>query len=190
MPYGPGVRSGQSELTQLLLDSSRGDEAAFERLYRLQGAPLYGIALRITKTPTLAMDALQDAFVQVWRHGSRYNPARGTAETWLRSLVRHRSIDILHRHGRNMPTWEELENERPDPSRDSLERLEDKQNGRHLKLCLDKVDPARRALIILAYADGMSHGEISAHTGQPLGTVKSSIRRVLIALKACLGGTP
>ena len=77
-----------------------GDRAAFRALYDAQAARLYGIALRITRQPGLAADAVHDALLQVWQKAARFDPARGAAEAWLTGLVRYRAIDIVRRQGR------------------------------------------------------------------------------------------
>jgi len=88
------------ETVSLLRACGGGDRAAFRRLYELWGARLHGIALRITHQPSLAADATHDAFVQVWQRAARFDPARGSPEAWVVSLVRYRALDIVRNRAR------------------------------------------------------------------------------------------
>ena len=183
---GAGVQTAD-----LLGRCGRGDAEAFRSLYQAQSSRLYGTAMRITRNQALASDAVHDAMLQVWRNAARYDPERGNADGWLLSLVRYRALDIARRQGRET-TGMELPDQ-ADESPDVLSRLMSDQDGIALRRCLEQVPPARRRLVELAFIQGMSQSEIAVHVAQPLGTVKSSIRRVLLALRACLQageGTP
>ncbi len=170
----------------LLMRCAQADGVAFRRLYDLQSATLYGVALRITRQPALAADAVHDAMLQVWRNASRFDPERGNAQAWLLSLVRYRALDSMARIGR-----EKLGDEVPevaDTDPDPLDRLLATQEGMLLHHCLQEVDPGRRSLVLLAFFEGLTHSEIAERVGQPLGSVKSGIRRALLALRNCLSG--
>lgn len=149
---------------------------------------LYGIALRITRRPSLASDAVHDALLQVWRNAARFDPARGNARAWLVSLVRYRALDAVARTRREVPQTEAGDLEPIDPDPDPLARLMTTRAGQALQKCLAEVGADRRQLVVLAFIDGLSHSEVAARVGQPLGTVKSSIRRALSVLRTCLGG--
>ncbi len=173
-----------SRTADLLARCAQGDAKAFRTLYDLVSPRLYGVALRLTRNPPLAADAVHDAMLQVWRNADRYSPERGNADAWLVSLVRYRALDIIRKHGRestgvDMP---ELIDEDPD----ALSRMVSQSDGKSLRACLEAVDESRRRLILLAFIDGLTQSQVAAHVGQPLGTVKSTIRRVLIGLRSCL----
>ncbi len=167
---------------------AQADGNAFRRLYDLQSPTLYGVALRITRQPALAADAVHDAMLQVWRNAARFDPARGNARAWLLSLVRYRALDAVTRTRREVLGAEVPELADPDPS--PLDRLLATRDGQALHRCLGEVEPERRKLIVLAFVEGLTHTEVAARVGQPLGTVKSSIRRALMVLRTCLGGAP
>src|SRR5580698_3479115 len=109
------------DAASLLRASAAGDRAAFRALYDRWGPRLHGIALRITRQASLAADATHDAFVQVWQQAHRFDPARGSAEAFLISLVRYRALDIVRRHAREIPGYEPEEVE--DESPNALSRL-------------------------------------------------------------------
>ena len=175
-----------SGTAQLLARCATGEEKAFRTLYEVSSARLYGIALRITRNPALASDAVHDAMLQVWRNAGRYSPERGNADGWLISLVRYRALDIIRKHGRESTGVDVPEQVDEDP--DALSRLVSQSDGAALRACLQLVDEARRRLIVLAFINGLTQTEVAAQVGQPLGTVKSTIRRVLIGLRSCLDG--
>ena len=176
------------ELATLLGLSAQGDGEAFRRLYDLESPRLYAVALRITRQAALAADAVHDAFLQVWRNAARFDPARGNARAWLVSLVRYRALDAIARTGREIPTAEPQEE--PDPDPNPLDRLLATRAGETLHRCLEEVPKQRRDWVMLAFFDGLTHAEVADRAGQPLGTVKSGIRRALLALRACVDGAP
>ena len=171
----------------LLARCAQADGSAFRRLYDLQSPRLYAVALRITRRPALAADAVHDAMLQVWRNAARYDPARGNAGAWLLSLVRYRALDSIGRIGREVPGEAVPEAGDPDPG--PLDRLLATEAGTALHRCLATLDPERRRLVLLAFLDGLTHAEVAARAALPLGTVKSGIRRGLLALRSCLDGT-
>jgi RNA polymerase sigma factor (sigma-70 family) len=168
----------------LLHRCAGGDRAAFRLLYDRWGGRLYGIALRITRQPALAADATQDAFVQIWQQAHRFDPGRGGPEAWLVGIVRYRALDIVRRGSREVPGLEP--DEREDETPDALARLVSSAEGAALHRCLGALEADRRRLVVMAFVDGLSHSDLAARMGVPLGTVKSWIRRSLISLRECL----
>jgi RNA polymerase sigma-70 factor (ECF subfamily) len=179
-----GEAAGADGAAELLRRCAGGDRAAFSRLYEGWGARLHGVALRITRDRALAADATHDAFVQVWQRADRFDASRGNPEAWLVSLVRYRALDLVRRRGREAPGYEPPEQEDESPS--ALARLVTRTEGAALHRCLEQIAADRRRLVTLAFVDGLSHSDLSAHLGVPLGTVKSWIRRSLMSLKECL----
>jgi len=171
-------------LETLLGRCAGGDRTAFRQLYDLSAPRLYAVALRITRQPSLAADAVHDAFLQVWQRADRFDAARGNAETWLISLARYRALDLIRRTGREN-LGAELP-DRPDEDPDQLERLMQRREGAALRRCLDTLDLDKRQLVMLAFLDGLTHAELAARLKAPLGTVKSWIRRGLQDLRRCL----
>jgi RNA polymerase sigma-70 factor (ECF subfamily) len=175
-----------SELDSLLVRCAAGDRAAFRQVYDRVGGRLYGVALRMTRSPTLAADAVQDAMVQAWQEAGRFDPARGNAEAWLLALARYRTLDLVRRQGREVPGYVMADQGDDGPS--ALDTLAEDEQAAQLRGCLARLDQERQRLLTLAFVEGLSHSEIAGVLGQPLGTVKSWIRRGLIALRDCLQG--
>lgn len=174
------------ELAMLLAQCALADGVAFRRLYEQQAPFLYSVALRITRQPTLASDAVHEALLQVWRKSAYYDPARGSARAWLLSLVRYRAVDAIRRITREVPGADLPE--RIDLGPGALDRLLASEASTALHTCLRDIAPERRRLVLMAFVDGLTHAEIAARMALPLGTVKSGVRRALLALRACLEG--
>jgi len=178
------IAAPDDELATLLAQCAQADDVAFRRLYEQQSPFLYGVALRITRQPALASDAVHDALLQVWRNAARYDPACGSAHAWLLSLVRYRALDAVKRVRREVQDVDLPEQANLDPG--PLERLLSSEAGTVLHTCLNGVAPDRRRLVLMAFVDGLTHPEIAARVAQPLSTVKSSIRRTLLELRTSL----
>ncbi|MGI3776927.1 MAG: sigma-70 family RNA polymerase sigma factor [Janthinobacterium lividum] len=172
------------DTASLLQRCAAGDQDAFRTLYDVHCGRLYGAALRITRQSSLAADAVHDAFLQAWQNAARFDPERGTAETWLLSLVRYRALDLARRRMREV-SGADLPEE-ADPSPGALATLLERDDATALHGCLGELDEDRRSLICLAFMDGLTHSELAERLGAPLGSVKSRIRRGLAALRACL----
>ena len=170
------------DLQELLARVALGDRAAFQSLYELSSAHLFGAALRILHTRPLAEEAVQDAYVQIWQRAGSYRSDKAQANTWMSAILRYRALDLLRKHGRETSTELLSEADLPAVSSD-IARSNDQQD---LEACLAELQPEQRQCIALAYVDGYSHSELSAQLNTPLGTIKSWIRRGLQQLKACL----
>jgi RNA polymerase sigma-70 factor (ECF subfamily) len=176
-------------LEQLLARSALGDRAAFRELYEASAAKLFGVALRILRREDWAEEVLQECYVSVWRHAPEYQASRAAPMTWLTSIVRNRCLDWLRRPNLQ-PLDDELlaalESENPGP----LAELERGRDSAALARCLRGLDARQRQAIALAFFDGLSHAELAQHLREPLGTVKTWVRRGLQRLRTCLEGQP
>ena len=174
-----------SSVRDLIEAVQGGSQAALKRLYELESRRLFGIALRILRRPELAAEAVQDAFVQVWQRAASFSPERGDAAAWLTAIVRYRALDMIRKSGREIlsddPTLGDVA-ETPD----IVERLDLKLAQGALRRCLGELDDNQRRCIVLAFVEGLTHAEIAKRLPAPLGSVKSWVRRGLIALRSCL----
>ena len=181
-----------AQLAELLARTALSDQGAFTDLYRLTAPHLYGVAVRILREPALAEDMLQEAFVSVWHHAGSYNAATAKPQTWLISIVRNRCLDHLRRRELDTVTMTRDENESemefPGPGPTPVELLLSGADANSVRECVDGLDGGQKQAIALAFFHGLSHAELAEHLRQPLGTVKSWVRRGLERLKKCLEG--
>ena len=167
---------------------SRGDEEALAALYDRFGRVAYGVALRILRDPDLAQDAVQEAFLGAWRTAAAFDPARGTASTWLLTLVHRRAVDVVRREQRR----------RADPLDDApvaaVESTDEdawlRERRRAVQAALGRLSPDQRQALELAYYGGLSQSELAERLGVPLGTVKSRMFAALARLRDLLGEEP
>ena len=187
------VRRDQFKADELLLQQCiarvmESDQAALELLYENLVGQIYGLALRITKRAQLAEEVVQDTFLQVWRQAPRFDPERGSAKTWVLTIGRSRALDALRRIEANECNLEPETLALIEASDDDIvpDILSAAQQGQQLHAALASLDALPRQLLSLAFFRGLSHDEIAGHTGLPLGTVKSHIRRALRTLQQLL----
>lgn len=185
-----------SALAALLARVAQDDAAALRALYDFTAAKLFGVALRILIRREWAEEALQEAFVNIWRHAGDYRENLAAPLTWMTAIVRNRALDNLRRHasaGGDGPAslleWSEaLDETVPADSRDPSDAALLSDEARRLARCLERLDANQRQAIALAYLRDQSHGEIARTLAVPLGTVKSWVRRGLDKLRLCMGG--
>lgn len=179
------MAAGTDELGELIARTALGDRRAFSRLYDRTSAKLFGVCLRILRDRMQAEDALQEIYVKVWRNASRFQTGRASPMTWLISIARNRSIDMLRaRASRAEEVGEvpDLADERPDPERAALSNDTQARIG----ACLEELKPERADALRLAYVEGYGYRELAERHSVPLNTMKTWIRRGLQSLRECL----
>jgi RNA polymerase sigma-70 factor (ECF subfamily) len=163
------------------------DDDALAALYDRFGRVAYGLALRILRDETLAQDAVQEAFLGVWRAAGRFTAERSKPSTWLLTLVHRRAVDLVRREERRRtePLQPETEPEGVEPP-DEAEQL----TQRHaIRAALRELPPEQREAIELAYYGGYTQSELAERLGQPLGTIKSRMFTGLARLRETLEET-
>ncbi|WP_217808690.1 sigma-70 family RNA polymerase sigma factor [Derxia lacustris] len=166
------------------------DEQALAELYDATVGRVHGLALRIVRNAQTAEEVAEDTFWQVWRQAPRFDPERGSALAWLLTIARSRALDALRRVDRAecVADTAELAPADADPAvaDDPQDLLAATRSGHVLHAALARLDALPRQLIALAFFQGLTHDEIASHTGLPLGTVKSHLRRTLLQLRKTL----
>ncbi|MES2712522.1 MAG: sigma-70 family RNA polymerase sigma factor [Pseudomonadota bacterium] len=175
----------EPSLSDLILLVASGDRRALRSIYQRESTRLFGIANAVLRDRDAASDAVHDAFVKIAARAAQYDATRGVASAWLGAIVRYAALDIARARGREIPT--------DDPALgdsaiapEALELLDAKAEGVRLRACLLTLEERIRNGIILAFVHGLSHAEVAAKLDEPLGTVKSWIRRGLLRLRECL----
>lgn len=185
------------DLAAALARSALGDRAAFKRLYELSSGHLFAVILRIQRDRDLADDLLQEVYVSAWKAAASFDASRAQPMTWLIHIARNKAIDSLRR-AQAQPRTESLQadddaDDRPDAQARLVDEapgpaalLERASDARQLGHCMAGLSAAQRQSVALAFFDGLSHAEVADQLCQPLGTVKSWVRRALMTLKSCL----
>jgi len=177
-----------ARLMELLARTALRDQQAFAELYRLSSPHLYAVALRILREAAAAEEVLQESFVNVWHHAGSYVAARSQPLTWLTSIVRNRCLDQLRRREVETVAMND-EDEGVNVAAEgptALEMLISGADARAVRSCVEALDAGPKQAIALAFYQGLSHSELAKHLRQPLGTVKSWVRRGLERLRSCL----
>jgi RNA polymerase sigma-70 factor, ECF subfamily len=187
MPPMTDADQDREQLRTLLIACGKGDRPAFEALYGRTSAKLFGVCLRILGQPSEAEEALQDAYLAIWRKADQFDASRASPITWLAMIARNKAIDRLRadRVGRaGVPI--DLAAELVDDNPTVAARAEALAQARQLRSCIDELSGEQRNVIRIAFFEGCTYEEIAARSETPLGTIKSWIRRGLVKLKACL----
>jgi len=187
MTEATDIASGRERLRETLVAVAGGDRAAFETLYKLTSAKLFGVCLRILGKQGDAEDVLQETYTTVWHKAGLYDPERASPITWLVMIARNKAIDRARADGNEPHTAPiELAAEIGDTSAEPAAGAETADSGRRLGHCLETLEARQRALIRTAFFEGVTYENLAARSRAPLGSVKSWIRRGLMKLKACL----
>ncbi|PXW96544.1 RNA polymerase sigma-70 factor (ECF subfamily) [Sphaerotilus hippei] len=196
MPQPPAERA--QELADLLSRTALGDRQAFARLYERTSAHLLGVILRIQRRHDLAEDLLQEVYVSLWRHAGSFDAQRAQALTWMSSVARHRAIDSLrrlhtqpqtlssHRAGHDEEDDHDMLQDFASADPDPQDLLDSAVQARAMQTCLGTLNADQKQSLALAFYQGLTHAEVAEHLKQPLGSVKSWVRRGLQALRGCL----
>lgn len=179
-----------TEEIQLLARVAAGDRAAFRQLYTHYSPTLFPLAIRLVGDPGAAEEALQDTFVKIWRHAPGYDARLSRPFTWAVTILRRTCIDHLrkNRHARlATPLPDDSTAPAEFSSGENVRRTtEVRETTERLRAALATIAPPQRDALELALFSTLTHPEIAARLGQPLGSVKTWIRRGLLGLRTTL----
>lgn len=156
-----------------------GDETAMADIYDRYSGIVYGVALRVLGNTTAAEDVLQEVFLQLWRNPNAFDANRGRLPAWLAVIARNRAID----HLRKRPPEDDIE-DLPISTGVNLEgEAAQRLAVDKIRTVLAQLPPEQRRVLEMAFFEGMTHTEIAAKCGEPLGTIKTRIRTGLLVLR-------
>lgn len=165
-----------------------GDARAFEVIFDRHAAVAFSLAYRICGRRSVAEDAVQEAFLSLWRSGARYDPTRGSVRSWILSTVHNRAIDSFRKERLTTSRTvgdEGLAERLPAPQRTEAE-IERRDDARQVRAALITLPEEQRRVIELAYFGGFSHTQIAELLGLPAGTVKGRMRLGLTKMRLAL----
>ncbi|PWE29836.1 sigma-70 family RNA polymerase sigma factor [Pararhodobacter marinus] len=172
-------------LEDLIARASLGDRGAFEAIYDATSQKLYAVCCRILGQGHAAEDAMQDAYVKIWTHAGRYRVTGHSPMTWLITITRNTAIDRLRaqRSGRDVTEYHDIH---PAPGSNPETAILARAEAGRISACLDELGEERRRAITGAYLDGLSYADLAERAGIPLNTMRTWLRRGLMALKECV----
>ena len=184
MKIGVSNASSNASTSDLALITAirSGDQSAMAALYDRFSSIVYAVALRVLQDTGAAEDVLQDIFMQLWRNPGAFDSSRGNMAAWLAVIARHRAIDALRRRRPESDIADVIVSVEPDLAQEAdRSRAMEKVRG-----ALAQMPQQQRSALEMAYFEGLTHVEISAKTGEPLGTIKTRIRTGLLSLRKVL----
>ena len=185
--FGPADEppSGPDDLLRRV---ARGDENAFSQLYEMLAPRVFGLARRVLRDPAQAEEVAQEALVEVWRTAARFDPAKGSATSWVLTITHRRAVDRVRsaqagadRERRVVAASGET------PYDDVVETVTSNLEQQQVRRCLKGLTDLQREAITLAYYDGFTYREVAEKLDTALPTIKTRMRDGLIRLRDCLG---
>jgi RNA polymerase sigma-70 factor (ECF subfamily) len=177
---GKGARATDGTSDELLMSRVReNDQGAMAEVFDRYSGLVYSIAFRVLQDPAQAEDVMQDIFFQVWKGPQTFAQTRGSLGAWLAVVARNRAIDSLRRR---KPT-DSVEDVVLASQTNLASEVERNAMMEKVRVLLDGLSQEQQKSVEMAFFDGLTHSEISARTGDPLGTVKTRIRSALTSLR-------
>jgi RNA polymerase sigma-70 factor (ECF subfamily) len=181
-------RPGDDPLVGLLALVAAGDEQAFAELYRRVAPAVFGLVVKVVRDPAQAEEVTQEVFVELWRTASRFDPARGTARSWVMTCAHRRAVDRV-RSAERAARRDDLAGRRDQgrPYDEVVEQVETGLERERVRRGLAALTDLQREAVVLAYYGGYTHRQIAELLGVPSGTVKTRLRDGLLRLRDHLG---
>lgn len=178
----------RAQLAEALVQSGRGDRNAFATVYAATSAKLFGVCLRIFPDRNEAEDVLQDAYLTIWNKAASFESGRASPISWLVAVTRNRAIDRLRAKKRFGTSSIEEAADIADSAPLADAQLIEQADDRILHDCISSLDQRDAMFIKKAFIGGSTYADLAKNERQPLGTVKSRIRRALLKLRGCIEG--
>ncbi len=181
------TRFSDETLIQLI---ARSQENALSELYDRYSRLVYSVALNTLGDPSRAEEVTQDVFERVWEKARTFDASQGRVVSWLTSIARHRAIDLFRQsrthHEEQYIAWQEVEViDLPDGQNVEWE-VDLLQREQRIRKAIARLPEEQKQVVGMAYFQGLSHPEIAAALGEPLGTVKTRIRLAMQKLRVIL----
>lgn len=199
VPTGPGSDASgagrsagraaeNARLADLLGQASRGHEEAFAELYDATSSRIYGIVLRVLRSPDHAAEVTQDVYVEVWQKSTSFSSSRGSAMGWMATVAHRRAVDRVRSVESDVARDDRHARAHADRGHDVVwDDVAQTLDGERVRKGLESLTPIQREALTLAYFGGYTQTQVAALLRLPLGTVKTRMRDGLIGLRDALG---
>ncbi|MEX1178726.1 MAG: ECF RNA polymerase sigma factor SigK [Nitriliruptor sp.] len=196
MPMEPDRRRRLTALTggrtvtdeELMAAVARGDQAAFADLFDRFGGPVFGVVKRVVRDPSQSEEVAQEVLVEVWRTAARFDPDRGSAQTWILTMAHRRAIDRVRSEQASRDRTERIGvRDQVRAFDDVAESVELRFEHQQVREALSALTGLQREAVELAYYGGHTYREVAELLDTPLGTVKTRMRDGLIRLRDAMG---
>lgn len=177
--------SENDDISELLTRLVLKDRSAFNQLYDATSAKLFGVCLRIVGERSTAEDAMQEIYVKIWNKADRFRPGDASPMSWIFAIARNHCIDIIRaRRNTDKPIEVVLDLAEKSPGPEAM--AVNSSEGRRIEKCLSELENKKAAAVKAAYVEGYSYVELADFFEVPLNTMRTWLRRSLIALRKCL----
>ena len=185
---GSGRETEAAHLIELMTLSSRGHEEAFAELYDRTSPRIYGIILRVLRSPDHAAEVMQEVYVEVWRQSARYSSGKGSVIAWMTTMAHRRAVDRVRSVSSEVARDERYAYHGGDREIDQVwDGVEQRLDVERVRRGMASLTPIQREALTLAYFGGYTQSQVAQLLKLPLGTVKTRIRDGLIGLRDALG---
>jgi RNA polymerase sigma-70 factor (ECF subfamily) len=179
--------AGSTRLVELVQRSGSGQQDAFAELYDKTSARIYGVVLRVLRSPDQAAEVTQEVYVEVWRHATRYSPAKGNVFAWMTTMAHRRAIDRVRSITSELSRDHRYAFEAVQPAHDHVwSGVEQRLEADRVRGALARLTAIQREAIVLVYFGGHTQAEVATMLDIPLGTLKTRIRDGMIRLRRAL----
>ena len=176
------------DLADLLRSAGRGDQQAFAQLYDATCSRVVGLAVRVVRDPAQAEEVAQEAFLEIWRTASRYDPDRGSPLSWLMTITHRKAVDRVRSAEASTRRDQNYHHQNQPVAHDATaEAAHASLEAHRVRHALQSLTPVQREALELAYFGGYTHTEVASMLGLPVGTAKTRIRDGLIRLRDTMG---
>ena len=183
-----GRETEAAHLAELMALSSRGHEEAFAELYDRTSQRIYGIILRVLRSPDHAAEVMQEVYVEVWRQSARFSSAKGSVIAWITTMAHRRAVDRVRSVSSEVARDERYACHGTDREIDQVwDGVEQRIDVERVRRGMASLTPIQREALTLAYFGGYTQSQVAQLLKLPLGTVKTRIRDGLIGLRDALG---